>query len=488
MRRSLLLLTILPLAAGCVSAPARRAPETEVVLPGRWSAGPSASGEIGGAWWESFGDPSLDRVIELALENNQVLRVAAARLDRAAADARIAGADLKPSIAAGFNASRRRQNFIGLPLPGGGVLTSTSTSLGVSIDTSWEVDLWGRIRAGARAAVAEYQAAEADMRGARLSIAAQAAKTWFAVLEAQQQVELARSSADSFRSVAEQIRLRYEQGLRPALELRLALSNQATAEALYESRRIQLDATLRQLEVLLGRYPSAALLDELAASVLPDRPGEIPAGLPAELVSRRPDLVAAERRLAAVDQRVLQARRALYPRMSLTAGGGTASDALSDLLDGDFRVWSIVANLAQPLFQGGRLRAGVDRAEAASEEALAGYVNLALLAFAEVETTLAAESYLAAQERSLSEATEHLVAARELAEKRYRWGLSEYLVVLESQSRALTAQSNLLALRRELLTNRIDLHLALGGDFDADIETSASDQATASEQREDRAL
>lgn len=481
-------LTVVTLTVGCVSPPARRAPETDVRVPEAWTAETAGPGPVAGAWWESFGDPALDRLVELALGHNQDLRAAAARLERAGAEARIAGADLEPTVGVGLGAARRRQNFIGLPLPGGGVLTSTSTSLGVSVETSWEVDLWGRIRAGARAAVAEYQAAEADLRGARLSIVAQTAKAWFAVVEARQQVELARRSADSFRVVAEQVRLRYEEGLRPALDLRLALSNLAGAEALYETRQVQLDRTLRQLEVLIGRYPSGRLLDEFAADSLPDRPPEVPSGLPSELVSRRPDLIAAERRLAAVDQRVVQARRALYPRLSLTASGGTASDALSDLLDGDFRVWSLLANLTQPLFQGGRLRAGVDRAEAAREEALAGYVGQALRAFAEVESALAAESHLALRERQLAEAAEQLAAARRLAEQRYRWGLSDYIVVLESQTRALTAESSLLEVRRQLLTNRLDLHLALGGGFDEPQEPATNGQATATEKREDRFL
>ncbi len=198
---------------------------------------------------------------------------------------------------------------------------------------------------------------------------------------------------------------------------------------------------------------------------MPQLPGPVPVGLPAELVARRPDLVSAERRLAAADERLRQARRQLYPRFSLTAGGGTVSDQLGDLVDGDFRVWSLLANLTQPLFQGGRLRAGVDRAAAGSDELLAAYAGLALDAFREVESALAAEQHLIERERHLAEAARQLGAARRLAEDRYRSGLGDYLLVLESQTRELVAESELLSLRRELLHNRIDLHLALGGGF-----------------------
>jgi outer membrane protein TolC len=175
---------------------------------------------------------------------------------------------------------------------------------------------------------------------------------------------------------------------------------------------------------------------------------------------------AAERRLASADQRYLVARRSLYPRLTLTSSGGTASDGLGDLLDGDFRVWSLIGGLTQPLFQGGKLRAGVDAADAGREEVLARYATTVLGAYSEVEVALAAEEFLAEQERHLAEATEQLKAARRLAEDRYEEGVGIYLTVLESQSRALTSESELLSIRRRRLDNRIDLHLALGGGFE----------------------
>jgi outer membrane protein TolC len=184
-------------------------------------------------------------------------------------------------------------------------------------------------------------------------------------------------------------------------------------------------------------------------------------------VSRRPDLVAAERRVAAADLRVKEARRSLYPRLSLTASGGTSTEEFRDLLDQDFRVWSLIGNLTQPLFQGGRLLANVDRNEAIARETLAGFASAVLNAYAEVESALAAESYLAERVDHLERATEQSVAAQELAEDRYRSGLEDYVTVLESQRRALTNESSLLAARRERLDNRVNLFLALGGGYRA---------------------
>jgi len=160
------------------------------------------------------------------------------------------------------------------------------------------------------------------------------------------------------------------------------------------------------------------------------------------------------------------ARTELYPRLSLTGNAGTATGALADLLDGDFGVWSLVGNLIQPLFQGGRLRAGVARAEARAAEELATYANTALLAYSEVETALAAEAFLTERARHLAIAVEQSRAAETLADDRYRAGLDDYVTVLESQRLALQAEGDLITARRQRLENRVDLYLALGGGFD----------------------
>jgi NodT family efflux transporter outer membrane factor (OMF) lipoprotein len=452
-------LLLLPLVASCVKAPPRTQADLGVQAPEQWSTPQRNVTPPPDDWWTTFGDPELVRLIEIALEQNRDLQAAVARLDRARAEARIAGADLKPNV--------------GLDVGAGLPDSITTSRYGASVVVGWEVDLWGRIRAGARAAVAEMQAVEADLRGARQAIAAEVARAWFAVIEAQQQVDLALRTADSFSLLTAQVRSRYEQGLRPALDLRLALSNQEAAEATLERRRRVLDALQRRLEILLGEYPSGRLLEEHPASEQPPLPPPVPAGLPAQVIERRPDLVAAERRLTASDQRWLAARKALYPRLSLTGSGGSATAALGDLLDGDFGVWSLAANLTQPLFQGGRLRANVDATAATSDEVLALYAATALRAYGEVETTLAAESYYVEQEYHLAQATEQLIAAERLSEFRYRTGVGDYLTVLESQTRSFATQTQLLTLRRQRLDNRVDLYLALGGGFSTDDNGSA---------------
>ena len=450
---------------GCASAPPVKMQGHGLELPLSWNERQTGSGPVDELWWRRY-DPALSRLLSEALQHNHSLEAAASRVAAAAAQGRIAGAPQWPQLGATGTGSRRRQNFAGFPLPTGGreVLATTTNSFGVSLNVSWEVDLWGRLRAGQAAALAEVLASRADLAGARLSLIAQTARAYWAATEALKQVDLAAAAAADARLSAGQVEERYRRGLRSALDLRLARSSEAAAEAVLSQRRHRLDLLKRQLEILLGRYPAAEI--ETGAE-LPEVADPIPPGLPADLLARRPDLVAAERRLAAADARLSEARRALYPRISLTGSGGRSSAELRDLLNGDFGVWSLLGNLTQPLLQGGRLRAGVDLAEANREQAVAGFAQQVLLACGEVESALGADAYLAEQETALQRAAEEAVAARRLARDRYDRGLADLIALLEAQRRAYDAESQLASVRRQRLDNRTDLHLALGGDISA---------------------
>ncbi|MBI2502860.1 MAG: efflux transporter outer membrane subunit [Candidatus Latescibacteria bacterium] len=456
--------------AGCAAAPRVSPPDLEV--PSAWTL-TAAVGAVDSLWWSGLGDSLATGLVLQALGHNYNLQAAAARLDAALAQARIAGAPLWPQAGVDLSGARARRNFIGLPIPGAGdrVLTSTSTTYGASLNLGWEVDLWGRLRAGTAAARADVQVARAELRGAHLSLAAQTLRAFFAAVEGRRQIELAQATVDNFSLSSRQVRDQYERGLRPSLDLRLALSSLAGAEASLAQRQRLQRAALRQVEVLAGRYPGALLQ---TSAELPPLPPPVPAGLPAELVGRRPDLVAAERRLAAADARLAAARAALYPRLSLTASGGRSSGELGDLLDGDFAVWNLVGNLSQPLFQGGRLRAGVDLARAGREGAVAAYAQVLLQAFAEVESALDAETFLQTQEQALRTAADEALAARRLAEERYQRGLSDMITLLTAQNSAFESESRWLATRRQQLEARVDLHLALGGGFAPEPDTDDS--------------
>ncbi|MCB9903293.1 MAG: efflux transporter outer membrane subunit [Planctomycetes bacterium] len=463
-------LALLPLGlAACAITPPERSYEIDSAeTPAEWSA-EGVPGDVDlEAWWRQFGDEDLATQVELALEHNRDLAAAAARVHAAEAQARIAGAALKPSLDAGVDARRSRQNYIGFPIPGGGgdVLSSTSQTLGVSLDLAWELDLWGRLAAGERAALEDYEATRADYAGAQLSIAGQTAKAWLALAEARLQLKLAEETVQSFRRNTEFVRRRYEQGRIEPLELRLAENNLAGAESLLYFRAEQIERVARQLQILTGVYPDGVV----EADELPGDPAAIPAGVPSDLLRRRPDLASAEARLAAADYRLWEARKALWPSIRLTASAGRTSAELEDLLKESFDVWSLAGGIVQPIFDGGRLRAAIDAADARAREALANYGQRSLVAFGEVETALSTQEHMEGREEALERAAQQAEAAQALAERQYQAGTTNLLAVLESQRRALNARAEQITSRRERLDNRIDLYLALGGGFDADAQ------------------
>lgn len=462
----LALLAVVLSSLGCASV--GTPVEIEAPVPGEWSIFHSENVEtetVAANWWQTFGDAELDRLIELVLASNRDLRSAAARLDAALAQARIAGAGRKPQASLSTDAARRQQNFIGFPIPGAedSVLSNTSTTLGASLNVSWEVDLWGRIRDGRFSAQARAEAAAYELEAARLSITGQTAKAWFALLEATNQVSLAQETLDNRTSVRQRIERRYRQGLRTALDLRLAVANEANAEARYAAQRRQQDSIQRQLEVLLAREAEAMRILSTTTSDLPTLPVAAEPGLPSEVLRQRPDLQASERRLAAAGLDVAAARKLLYPRLTLTGSTGRTSEELNDLLDSNFSVWSLAAGLLQPLFQGGRLRAGVALSEAGQRDVLAQHENAVIRAVTDVEAQLANDAYLGDQQHAVTRAKEASSAAEALAQDRYFSGLSDYLSVLAAQSQATTAASQLLEISRLRLEQRVDLYLALGG-------------------------
>lgn len=458
--------------AGCalLTDPAQDAPRAEpVALPEQFGTSEAAAAEETSAelelWWRHFESEPLVALVEESLVHNRQLGAAAQRVYRAAAQARIDGALDIPQVSAGFNGSRGRTNFIGFPFDGApAVLSNTVNNLGVSLNVSWEIDLWGRLAALENAAQADLAASAQDLRAAAESVAAQTAKAWFGLIEAQQQLALAEATVKSRETALTSARNRFEAGLISSVDLRLAESDTAATKALVELRRQALDAAKRQLETLLGRYPAGALeaADELPAL------SSLPAvAAPAELLSRRPDLAALEARLRASDARLASAEASLYPSLSLTGSTGTSSNELGDLVDGDFRVWNIGGNLLQPLFTGGQLRAQVDLADAAARETAETFADAVLRACAEVELSLYAESLLAAREAHLRTAALAAQAAEEQSFERYRNGLEALVTLLTAQRSTLQAQSELITAQRVRLDNRVDLYLALGGGLPA---------------------
>ncbi len=466
--RNMFLLTIGCVLAGC-ALPLPERPDFSMNLPAHWAAGQSSTNAPHGKWWETLGNVELAGLVEEALANNPDLQATAVRLEQARLRQHIAGADRRPTLSASLDASKKRSNFIGLPIGGSSVLTSRSENYGFTLSSNWEADVWGRIRAGQLAASMDTATARAELRAVRQSLAAQTVKAWLALTEAREQLGLAEANVAILETTARQANLRYGLGVGPALDLRLAEVNLAAARAGVEQWRSPRAEARRQLEVLLGRYPAGALE---GVPVLPELSSAIPAGLPSQLLTRRPDILGAHSRLIAADARTAVARAELYPKFSLTASGGTSSDEFENLMNNNLLVWSLGTNLTQPIFNSGRLRANVKLREAMAAEAVIQYRATVLNAFAEVEMALANEGWLAGREARLTEAAIKAAQALGLAENRFTRGLEPFSRVLETQRRVNEFSSQQVSVRRLRLENRVNLHLALGGGFAAPKEAA----------------
>ena len=453
--------TVALIVTGCASAPERNTANTNGPIPSQWKAARPSTAQIKDQWVEAFADPALTALVKDGLNNNFDLKAAAARVDAAWEQTIIAGAGRWPQL--GFATGYVHTGS------GAGVLNNNLENTDFSgfealFTLSWEIDVWGRIKASQQAVHQDAEAASADFKGARLSLAARTAQTYFELIEANLQAQVAEQSTKDRRTIVELVRGRFLRGLTRGLDLRLALTDLANAEAQLAQARNQMQIATRRLEVLLGRYPNAGK-DTIKhiATILPMPPAVLSAGLPSQLLERRPDLVAAFSRLQAMDSRVESAKKALLPRITLTASGGASSAALSDLIDPRAAAWNLAAGLVQPIFTGGRLKGEIRLNEALTKEALNQYRSTVLNAFREVEQALAAEQWLRAQEQALQEAVEQTEASRKLAVTSYQQGLIEILTLLDSYRSTLNAQSAHLTVQRQLLSNRVDLYLALGG-------------------------
>lgn len=436
-------------------------------LPAGWSSSKvSVPADAATGWIDSFGSSRLRGLVHEAVGGNYDLASSAARVRAAEARARAAGADGRPQLAFDTSAARSQT------LRGAQFQSVRSENYNLGLDLSWEIDLWGRIGNLKAAAIAELDATTADYQAARLSLAGNVVKTTLDLWEAEQQVALSQRNLTSLRTNLEILDDKLEAGDaedRTALEISLSRADVARAEATIAQQGREADNARRQLETLLGRYP-AGRVDGL--SRFPELGRAVPAGLPSDLLLRRPDIIAAERRIDVELNEIAASRKELLPSVRLTAGTGTSTtDDFVKLFDVDNLVYNIGGTLAQQITEGGRLRANIHINEAERDQLVSDYAETVLQAFREIETALAAERYYASQQTHLSTAAREAERAEELSLSQYQRGLVDIITVLESQRRAFDARSSLLNVLNQRAQNRVDLHLALGGDFDHAPET-----------------
>ncbi len=449
---------------GCVAkAPESMLTELTQPVPVSWSASKQAKSGVDVNWVQRFGDSDLTAIVDEALGANYEMSIAAERLERALEAARVEGALARPQMVLSSDADRRKTRFIGFPF-GGSII---SESYGVDLKVDWEPDIWGRARAGKSASLASWQAGGQDYRAARASLAAQVCKAWFALAEANQQVALAQQALILREQTEEAVRGRYQRDMRAeggsASQLRLSQSDVASAKAELSAKRGNQETARRQLELLAGRYPAAQMYGRAR---LPHVASSPPAGLPSELLLRRPDIIAAERRYAATTKRIKEAQLAIFPSFKITGRTGTTTESLGDIINSDFGVWSVGANLLQPILTGGRVRGEIRIRKSSQREALAVLHKTVLNAFGEVEQALANERWLRRREQEIRNARDLARDAAKAAEDDYRDGNGDVLTLFAAQTRKIQLESQHTTLRRLRLVNRVDLHLALGGGFE----------------------
>ncbi len=450
LRHSLFISTALIVTA-CAGTP-QLAIAPELDLPDAYFSVPETAGPQDPDWVASLGDPALEDLVAEAMGANPGLAIARANLEAALASARAAGAPRLPS-AEGTVSGTVRDIAVGSP-----------EVYSAGIEITWQADVWGRISDAARAGTLSAEASAADLAGAQLSIAASVANNWFALAEARLQRELAERDVETRSRQLEIVERRFVRGIARSSDVRTARSALASSQAALATRRRAEAAASRTLQIALGRYPDSTLQ---AAGQLPEL-GVLPEpGTPEALISRRPDLIAAERRLAAAGYSADAARKALYPSLNLRGVVSGQSSGTSDLFSSANLVESLAASITAPLFRGGALRAERDRAAAAARAQAARYVETSLTALREVENALQSDAWLAERLEAQQTARDEAAAALELVERQYASGVGTIFELIDAQTRLIQAESQLITARRDRLDNRVALHLAIAGPFAA---------------------
>ncbi|MCC5995962.1 MAG: efflux transporter outer membrane subunit [Oceanicaulis sp.] len=420
--------------------------------PGRFSALPETVAAAPHDWIAAFEDPVLAALVDEAMEANPSLLAARAGLNAARAAARGASGARLPTADGRFGVTDQDG-----PLQSG-------TSYSLQLEASWSADVWGRLSDQARASALTAEAVHADWRGARLSVAAGVAQAWYALIEAREQRALAQADVDMRTRQTDIVERRFQRGVARSSDLRTSRSALASSQAVLASRERAVEAAARALEVQLGRYPASALALD----------GELPAlgpvidpGSPQALLQRRPDIIAAEARMQAAGFSADAARKALYPGLTLRAELRDTGSSPGDVFDAQNLARTVSASILAPLFRGGQLRAERDRQAALAEQASARLVETVLSALREVENTLDADARLARRVEALAAAASEAEAALELVERQYASGVATIFELIDAQTRAIQAQTQLITARRERVDNRIALHLAVAGGFEA---------------------
>lgn len=410
-------------------------------------------------WLDDINSPEMSALAREALAGSPQLQIVEARYRAARWRARGSfGGNLLPDLNVGIERTRGQA-----PIPGTDDRTHPEDIYSSNVIATWEIDLWGRLTSRALAADNDADALRDDRDGARLSVAGQTSIAWVDLIEAQQLLALAQEDLTTRERALDLTQRRYDAGIASSLNLRTARSQVASARAQYAQAQDTVLIRSRRLQAVMGRYPDGALRAE---GELPQLAAIAAAGAPADLLERRPDVLASEHRLRAAGFRIHEARAAMLPRLTLTGNAfnpGTAGNSAADVDDSVNMISNVVAGLTMPIFNGGALLSESRATVADRRAAAADYVQTSIAAWSEVEGAISADTSLEERERQFAIAADEAREAQALAEREYARGVATLFELIDAYTRRIDAERGLIAARAERVSNRITYHVALGG-------------------------
>lgn len=467
--RAALMLCAIAIVSGCTVGPDYKRPSIDT--PQAYRVDIKPAGELlNTPWWEQFGDPTLNELIRVALEENKDLRIAAARVEEFIGRYRATRAQLFPQVGLQLQGAKQSISKDSLPrLPIAIDRSFESWSLDLAV--SWEIDLWGRLRRNTEAARSDLLSTEEGRRGVILSLVPAVAVSYVTLVDLDRQLEIAKRTAQARSEFYRLVKLRFSGGVVSEVELSSAESDYETALATIPQLEKQIEQQENALSVLLGRNPGPITRDRaLDKLVLP----QVPEGLPSELLERRPDLRSAEQTLISANARIGVAKAAFFPSISLTGVLGAASASLSGLFSGAARTWSYGGTISQPIFTGGSLVGQLAVAEAQQKQALLQYQKTIQTAFQDVNNALIDQvktrEQLAAQTRQLAA----LQGYARLARLRYTNGYTSYLEVTDAETKLFNAELQYAQAQGQLFSALINVYKAMGGGWIVEAEKLVS--------------
>lgn len=475
--RNLAALVAIAALAGCMTVgPDYKRPQTD--LPEHWP-GDAAAEPVSATWWKGYGDPVLERMVDDALVHNLDLRFAIARVDEARAALGIARADQYPGVTAKGAATRNRvsqDSIITVP-PG---VNPKYNDFQATINASYEIDFWGKYRRATEAARADLLGSQFNREAVKIALIADVAKGYFNLRSLDAQVAITQRTLSTRLASTALQRKRFESGYASEFELRQVEAEAAQAQALLPGIEQRVAAQETALAVLIGRSPRELFsqpVDRGAAIEAIAAPPSVPAGLPSDILERRPDLRQAEQALVAANARIGVAKAAFYPSISLTGFFGGESTALSDLFKAESRFWQFGASAAQTVFDGGRTRSQVGVAQARQQQLLAQYQGAIQNAFKDALDALVAQRKARETADAEQIRIDALQSSMKLAQLRYDNGVANLLDVLDAERALLDAQLNRVDAQRAQLAATADLFKALGGGWDGKVEAGTAPAA-----------